>query len=81
MTGNKDDTFVEDRLVFLDRFMKQMAKHPIILNSDTFKVFARPSGGDIEKVLNMHPKASAATMIEKYKGTLHLDEFPSDTSV
>jgi len=22
MTGNKDNTFVEDRLIFLDRFMK-----------------------------------------------------------
>ena len=27
MTGNKDDTFVEDRLIFLVMFMKSMAKY------------------------------------------------------
>lgn len=57
-----------------------MAKNPVILNSDTFKVFARPSG-EVEKVLNMHPKPTAANMIERYKSQLHLDEFPSDTAV
>lgn len=33
MTGNKEESFVEDRLVFLDRFMKQMAKCSVLLNS------------------------------------------------
>lgn len=60
--------------------MKQMAKHPHLLNSDSFKVFARPSG-DIEKTLNMHPKPTAENLVEKYKQILHLDEFPSDASV
>jgi hypothetical protein len=40
-------------------------------------VFARPSG-DIEKVLNMHPKVTAEMLVEKYKQVLHIDEFPSD---
>jgi len=80
MTGNKDERFVEDRLIFLDRFMKQIAKMPHLLNSDTFKVFARPSG-DIEKTLNMHPKPTAENIVEKYKNILHIDEFPSDASV
>ena len=80
MTGNKDDTFVEDRLIFLDRFMKQIAKCPALLNSSQFKIFARPPG-EIEKMLNAQPKPSAAQLIETYKAQLHLDEFPSDTSV
>lgn len=74
MTGNKDDTFVEDRLIFLDRFMKLMAKQPAMLNSDTFKAFARPSG-DVEKVLNMQPKPTPEAMIEKYKSQLYVDEY------
>lgn len=54
-----------------------MAKAPHLLNSDTFKVFARPSG-DIEKTLNMHAKPSSEFLVEKYKTVLHVDEFPSD---
>jgi sorting nexin-1/2 len=80
MTGNKDERFVEDRLIFLDRFMKQMAKNPHLLNSDTFKVFAWPSG-DIEKTLNMHPKPTAESYVERFRNVLHVDEFPSDSSV
>jgi hypothetical protein len=57
-----------------------MAKQPHLLNSDTFKVFARPSG-DIEKVLNAHPKLTAEATVEKFKTVLHVDEFPSDAQV
>ncbi len=60
--------------------MKQMAKNPHLLNSDTFKVFARPSG-DIEKTLKMHPIPSPENLVERYKSVLHVDEFPSDASV
>ncbi len=80
MTGNKEDSFVEDRLIFLDRFMKQIAKCGALLNSSQFKIFARPPG-EIEKMLNAQPKPTAGNLIEQYKVTLGVDEFPSDTSV
>lgn len=80
MTGNKGDKFVEDRCYFLDRFMKQMSKYSFLLNSDTFKVFARPSG-EVEKVLNMHPKPNPESMIERFKMKLFVDEFPDESVV
>lgn len=77
MTGNKGETFVEDRAVFLDRFMKQISKNPHLVNSDTFKVFARPSG-EVEKVLNMHPKPTPENIVDRFKTVLHVDEFPDE---
>ena len=57
-----------------------MAKHPHLLNSDTFKAFARPSG-EIEKVLNMHPKPNPENIIERFKTKLFVDEFPDEMVV
>jgi hypothetical protein len=57
-----------------------MAKCPVLLNSPQFKIFTRPPG-DIEKMQNAQPKPTAQAMIDFYKTCLHLDEFPSDTSV
>ena len=79
-TGNKAEEFVEDRCHFLDRFMKQMAKYPALVNSDVFKTFSRPTG-ETEKVLNMMPKPSPENIIDRYKNCLYVDEFPDDFSV
>jgi len=77
MTGNKGETFVEDRAIFLDRFMKQIATHPHLVNSDTFKAFSRPSG-EIEKMLNMHPKPTPEIIVDRFKSVLYVDEFPDE---
>ena len=76
-TGNKDDAFVEDRCVFLDRFIKQLAKSPALINSETFKTFSRQAG-DIEKILNTKAKPNPEMIIEQYKTKLFVDEFPDD---
>lgn len=79
-TGNKADDFIEDRVIFLDRFMKQMAKYPALINSDIFKQFSRPSG-ETDKVLKMMPQPTPESIVEKYKNCLYIDEFPDEFTV
>jgi len=75
--GNKDDKYIEHRRYFLQRFLRKIALLPHLLNSDEFKLFARPSG-EIEKMLLMMPKPTPQSIVEKYKINLHIDEFPDD---
>jgi hypothetical protein len=75
--GNKDDKYIEHRRHFLQRFLRKISQMPYLLNSDEFKLFARPSG-DIEKMLNMLPKMTPSALVERYKVCLHIDEFPDD---
>jgi hypothetical protein len=48
-----------------------------LLNSDEFRLFARPSG-EIEKMLLMLPRLGPEHIIERFKKHLHIDEFPDD---
>lgn len=75
--GNKDDKYIEHRRHFLQRFLRKLGKIPHLLNSDEFKLFARPSG-EIEKMLAMMPKPTPESIVQKYKLNLHVDEFPDD---
>lgn len=53
--GNKDIKFILERRYYLERFLKQISKLPYLVNSEEFRIFARPefTGGhsDIEKQL------------------------------
>lgn len=75
--GNKDDTYIEHRRYFLQRFLRRIGQLPHLLNSDEFKLFARPSG-EIEKMLAMMPKQSPLQLVERFKLQLNIDEFPDD---
>ncbi len=39
--GAKHDKFIEERLYFLDRFIKEIAVLPYLYESDEFQVFVR----------------------------------------
>lgn len=75
--GNKDDKYIEYRRYFLQRFLRKIGLMPHLLNSDEFKLFARPSG-DIEKMLNMMPKLTPDAIVQRFKHQLHVDEFPDE---
>lgn len=45
--------------------MRKCAKFDFLINSDEFRVFSRPGGGDIEKMLERLPRLPTATMIER----------------
>jgi hypothetical protein len=40
--GNKDVKFIVERRYFLERFLKQISQFSILLNSEEFRIFARP---------------------------------------
>ena len=73
MTGNKEENFVEERRVLLERFMKEIAKYDYIVFSKEFKVFARGKG-EIDKVLYALPKQTPMQVLEKYRINFKLDE-------
>lgn len=75
--GNKDDKYIEHRRHFLQRFLRKIGTLPHLLNSDEFRLFARPSG-EIEKMLAMMPRITPDLIVERYKTALHVDEFPDD---
>ncbi len=53
--GNKDVKFIIERRYFLERFVKQISQFSILLNSEEFRIFARPelTGGhsDVQQQL------------------------------
>jgi sorting nexin-1/2 len=40
--GNKDLKFILERRYYLERFVKQLSIYPHLLNSEEFRIFARP---------------------------------------
>lgn len=48
--GAKDKNYVETRMHFLDRFMKDCACLPYLYESSEMQLFIRPQG-DVEKVI------------------------------
>ncbi len=71
--GNKDDKFVEERRLLLERFLKECAKYDYIINSREFKIFSRDKG-EIDRVLNMMPKQTPMQILEKYRQNFTLAE-------
>jgi sorting nexin-1/2 len=60
--GNKDIKFIIERRYYLERFLKKVSGLHYFINSEEFRIFARPefTGGnsDIEKQLQKLPKVS-----------------------
>jgi hypothetical protein len=75
--GNKDDKYIEYRRHFLQRFLRKVGSQSHLLNSDEFKLFARPSG-EIEKMLAMMPRLTPDAIVQRYKHGLNVDEFPDE---
>lgn len=53
--------------------MRKCARHDFIVNSEEFKIFARPSG-DIEKLLDRLPRIPSGTMIERTREVTNVNE-------
>jgi sorting nexin-1/2 len=78
--GNKDDQFVEERRLLLERFMKEISKFEYLTHSQEFKVFARDRG-DVEKILSQLPKQSPMMILEKYRLNFKVDENRDATEI
>ena len=72
--GNKDVQFIIERRYFLERFLKQISQLPYLMNSEEFRIFARPefTGGnlDVQAQFTKLPKLNyddmSARMIESF---------------
>lgn len=58
----------------MERFLRKCAKFDFLVNSDEFKIFARPGAGDIEKMLDRLPRVPYGTMIERARQVTGVNE-------
>ena len=71
--GNKEVKFIYERKYYLERFLRKCARYDFIINSEEFKIFARPSG-DIEKLLDRLPRVPTGSMIERTREVTNVNE-------
>jgi len=72
--GNKEVKFIYERKYYLERFLRKCAKHDFIINSEEFRIFARPGAGDVEKMLDRLPKIPFGTMVERTREVGNINE-------
>jgi len=72
--GNKEVKFIYERKFYLERFLRKCARYDFIINSEEFKIFARPSNGDIDKMLERLPKIPSGTLIERTREVTNVQE-------
>jgi hypothetical protein len=58
----------------LERFLRKCARYDFLINSEEFRIFARPATGDIEKMLDRLPKIPSGTMIERTREVTNINE-------
>ncbi len=72
--GNKEVKFIYERKYYLERFLRKCARYDFLINSEEFKIFARPGASDIEKMLDRLPKIPSAVMIERTREATNVNE-------
>lgn len=76
--GNKEVKFIYERKFYLERFLRKCAKFDYLINSDEFKIFARPASGDVEKMLDRLPRIPYSSMIERFREITGINEMNYD---
>jgi len=72
--GNKEVRFIYERKFYLERFLRKCARQDYLINSEEFRIFARPASGDIEKMLERLPRIPSGTMIERIREVTNVNE-------
>ena len=72
--GNKEVKFIYERKFYLERFLRKCARYDYLVNSEEFKVFARPGGGDLEKMLDRLIKPTTGKLIESLRDITDVQE-------
>lgn len=71
--GNKDNSFVEERTVFLDKFIKDICLLPYLYESIEFQTFLRPQG-DLEKAFAALPKQTTDDLLSRFREVMPVNE-------
>lgn len=72
--GNKEVKFIYERKFYLERFLRKCARYDYLINSEEMKVFARPGGGDVEKMLERLIRPSTSKLIESLREITNVQE-------
>jgi hypothetical protein len=75
--GNTDDAFVQERMYFLDKFLKDIAGLPYLYESQEFATFLRPSG-DLEHCFNQLPLLTTDQMLARFREVIPVNEGGND---
>ena len=59
--------FIMDRMVMLERWLKDLSKYDHYIFSPEFKVFARSTKADVDKELKELPTLKPMVILEKYR--------------
>jgi sorting nexin-1/2 len=71
MIGNKKEKFLENRMYFLDRFLKKIGEIEHLVNSPEFRCFSRPSG-EVNRTLAMLPAATPSSIMDRLESDLNI---------
>jgi len=78
--STKDGAFVEMRRALFERFIREMAKFPYLIESKEFQIFARDSG-EVDKKLTGLPKQQPMQILEKFRLNFKIDEDQDPTEI
>jgi hypothetical protein len=76
--GKTEDLLVEERMFFLDRFMKQIAELPYLYESDELQTFLRPSIPDVCKALETMPRLTTDDLLARFRVCMPVNEMAGD---
>lgn len=76
--GNKNEKFVENRMYFLNRFLKKIGETNYLLNSEEFRCFARPSG-DVRKTFAMLQQTTPSKLLERLENEVGISPLIEDS--
>jgi hypothetical protein len=76
--GKTEDLLVEERMFFLDRFMRQIAELPYLYESEELQVFLRPSVPDVCKALETMPRLTTDDLLARFRVCMPVNEMAGD---
>lgn len=71
--GNKDHGFVQERLYYLNRFLRKIARFTFIIEGQEFQMFARPQGMKVDQALSKLMPLSTMQKYERIKEAVKVD--------
>lgn len=73
--GNKDDKYLRERRIFLEKFIRVLGENDFLIESEEFKIFSRHTGS-IDKVFKVLPKLTSDVLLKRFQSCLDYNETP-----
>ena len=71
-TGNTTDIFVEERMYFLDVFLRKLSAMPYLASTPEVQLFLRPEGGKVEIAFKSMGATTTDHVLRYYRQTLRI---------